>query len=245
LQPPKPRAERIQTEITRLPTLTKGRRVARFLIQLLAKILVKLCLKLEIVGLENIPREGPILTVSNHLGDADFVVGMACTPRLVDAIAKTELYYIPVLGKLMDLYGVIWIHRGQPDRRAIRAALQALEEGRNVIIAPEGRESLTGSLEEGTQGAAYIAWKANVPIQPATITGTENSRIYNNLKRLRRTKVTLTIGKTFILTPETDRTKAIQNGTDRIMQALASQLPKEYQGAYAGKVEAENGSGHP
>ena len=57
----------------------------------------------------------------------------------------------------MDWYGTIWVHRGRPDRRALRAALNGLAEGRMLAIAPEGRESISGELEQGTDGAAYIA----------------------------------------------------------------------------------------
>ena len=72
-------------------------------------------------------------------------------------LTKIELYEIPLLGKVLDLYGVIWVRRGQPDRRALRAVMEAMDDKRMVAIAPEGRESLTGALEEGTGGAAYLA----------------------------------------------------------------------------------------
>src|SRR4030067_146028 len=117
------------------------------------------------------------MVVSNHLGDADLIVGMAYSPYEVEILSKAELYDYPILGKLMDAYGVIWVHRGQPDRRALRAALEALRQGRVVGIAPEGRESLTGSLEEGTGGAAYLALKADGPILPVTFTGTQKATV--------------------------------------------------------------------
>ena len=55
---------------------------------------------------------------------------------------------------------MIWVHRGQPDRRAMRAALDALAEGRMVTLAPEGRQSVIGGLEEGNPGAAFLALKS-------------------------------------------------------------------------------------
>jgi len=171
--------------------------------------------------------------VTNHLGDADLLVGMAYAPFEVEILSKAELYDYPMLGKLMDAYGVIWVHRGQPDRRALRSALEALRQGRVVGIAPEGRESVTGSLEEGTGGAAYLALKADVPIIPVTFTGTENQRIYANLKRLRKTRVTMTVGCQFRLEDQSGRRQAIDAGTQKIMQTLAEQLPPEYHGVYA------------
>jgi 1-acyl-sn-glycerol-3-phosphate acyltransferase len=183
-------------------------------------------------GLENFPRQGPALVVVNHLGDADIVLGLAVLPAPIDALAKMEMYDFPIIGKLMAWYGVIWLHRGQPDRRALHAALQGFQEGRLIGIAPEGRESLTGSLEEGTAGAAFLALKGKVPLVPVTFTGTENSRIYGNLKRLRRTPVSLRVGPAFWLETGASRAAALREGTEQIMRRLAGQLPPEYRGVY-------------
>jgi 1-acyl-sn-glycerol-3-phosphate acyltransferase len=138
----------------------------------------------------------------------------------------------PVVGKLMDGYGIIWVNRGQPDRRALRAALQGLSQGRSVAIAPEGRESISGALEEGTRGAAYLALKSGVPILPVTLTGTENWRVFGNLKRFKRTAISVTVGKPFYLDAADNQQHALKQGTLKIMQMLASQLPEEYRGIY-------------
>lgn len=230
--PAKPQSERIRPEITRLPRLTMGRRLFRNFLRWFLRLLVKLCTRIQVQGLDNVPKEGPGIAVSNHLGDVDAIIGFAFAPRHTDALIKSEIYDIPILGQVLEAYGVIWVHRGQPDRRAIRAALQGLREGRIITIAPEGRESLTGALEEGTGGAAYLAWKTNAPLIPATVTGTENERIISNLKRFRRSEVTLTLGTPFYLKDDPDRRKAIDQGTLQIMQTLAAQLPPEYRGVY-------------
>jgi 1-acyl-sn-glycerol-3-phosphate acyltransferase len=193
-----------------------------------------------VTGLENLPRRGPALLVTNHLGDADFVVGLAVSPIAVDLFAKAELFDYPLLGKVLEAYGVIWIHRGQPDRRALRAALQGFDENRVIAIAPEGRESLSGALEAGTGGAAFLALKGEVSLVPITFTGTENQRIFENLKRLRRSRATVTIGLPFRLNHRSDRRNALEHSTETIMLALARQLPVEYQGVYRQKVEQGN-----
>lgn len=228
----KPRANFLRPELTSLPRLTVGRRLFRRFMHFLARVTVGLLTRYKVRGLENFPRFGPALLVINHLGDADAVLGMAFFPRQVEALAKMELYDIPVFGGVINTYGVIWVHRGYPDRRAIQAALSGLREGRLVGVAPEGRESLTGGLEEGTGGAAYIAIKTSVPIVPVTFVGTENQRIYPNLKRLRRTRVTMTVGPMFRLEQLADRREAVRLGTRVIMERLAMQLPPEHQGVY-------------
>lgn len=235
--PPKPKAEVIRPEITFAPRFTIGRQLARWGIKCLTRFLVWMWLKLRVNGLENIPEKGPALLVFNHLGDADAVVLVATVPVTVEGFGKSELYDYPLLGWIMRAYGVIWLHRGTADRRALRAALQMLGEGRFFGIAPEGRESLSGSLEEGTEGAAYLALKTGVPIIPITFTGTENSRIYGNMKRLRRTIVTLTVGRAFHLQAKGNHREALHEGTIQIMRVLARQLPEEYRGVYGGGGE--------
>jgi 1-acyl-sn-glycerol-3-phosphate acyltransferase len=208
----------------------------------LARLLVASLTRTSITGLRKLPARGPALLVFNHLGDADLVVWAAHTPLMVEAMGKAELYDFPVLGSLMEAYGVIWVHRGQPDRNALRAVFEALAEGRMVAIAPEGRESLTGSLEAGTGGAAYLALKAGVPVVPITFTGTENWRVYGNLKRLRRTRITVTVGEPFVLAPLEDFKEAVERGTQVIMQTLAAQLPEGYRGIYGLETEGESAS---
>ena len=243
--PPKPVSGGSRPELTRLPDLTVWRRAFRWVILWKLRLFVHLCARCRVSGVENLPRQGAALLVSNHLGDADLVVGLAFSPKPVEVISKAEMYDYPVIGKLMDAYGVIWVHRGQPDRRALRAALQALSQGRSVAIAPEGRESLSGALEEGTRGAAYLALQAGVPVLPVTLTGTENRRVYSNLKRFRRTEISLTIGQPFYLDPADDQRHAVQQGTQKIMRRLADQLPEEYRGFYRsdhsdGMLESED-----
>ena len=241
---PKPRSPVIHPGISRLPRLTIWRKAFRRFIIALARLAVWLFTRPRIVGFEQVPQRGPALVVSNHLGDADLVVGLALSPVHVDALAKAELYDFPVLGKLLDAYGVIWVHRGQPDRHALRASLDGLRQGRLVAIAPEGRESVTGALEQGTEGAAYLALTAGVPVIPLTFTGTENARIYGNLKRLRKTDVSMTVGPPFRLDELPDRQQAIEQGTQKIMGALAGQLPPEYRGMYASLVTINKGPLH-
>lgn len=228
----KPRASQVRPELTDLPALTPWRKIIRRILVWVLRLLVRLLTRVTIYGAENRPKKGPVLVVSNHLGDADLLVGMALSVTPPDAVAKAELHDLPILGWLMDLYGLILIHRGQPDRRALRVVLDGLKEGRIIAIAPEGRESLTGALEEGTHGAAYLALKAGVPLIPVTFTGSENARLYPNLKAWRRTEITMTVGLPFRLEELSDRHQAIHQGTQKIMRTLAAQLPPEYRGVY-------------
>ena len=234
---PKPVAEIWKPELVRLPQMTYPRRLFRSFAHGLIKLVAKICLKVTVTGMENFPQQGPLLVVINHLGDSDVPALISTFPFPPDALGKIELYDLPILGKLMDWYGVIWLHRGQADTRALRAALKGFAEGRIIIIAPEGRYSLTGVLEEGTGGAAFLAYKSGAEILPIAVTGTENENVYGYLKKFRRAAVHVTVGKMFKLAEQAEsRQEAVALGTSQIMQALAELLPEKYRGAYSSKT---------
>jgi 1-acyl-sn-glycerol-3-phosphate acyltransferase len=232
LSPPKPVSEVWRPELTRLPRLHSARRCYRAYWRGVCNLLITVLTKRTVEGLENFPRKGPALVVVNHLGDADGPLLVSSLPASLDALGKIELHDFPILGKLMDWYGIIWLHRGRPDRRAIKAALDGFAERRFILIAPEGRYSLIGGLEEGQHGAAFLAFKADVPIIPVVVIGTENAHVYGHLKRLQRAPVTLRIGKAFRLSQQADRREVMREGTEQIMEALANLLPEAYRGSY-------------
>lgn len=244
--PPKPVSEIWRPELVRLPPRTLGRRLFRRCARWIVRLIVSLWLRPQVSGLENLPSQGPALIVINHLGDVDGLVIFSLLPPIeFDALAKIELRNIRFVGWFLETYGVIWVHRGRPDRRAISAALEGLRRGGFVALAPEGRESLTGALEQGTAGAAFLALKADAPIVPIVITGTQNERFFAALKRLRRIPVTVTVGKPFRLEAAGDRRAALRRGTDRIMQRLAQLLPPEYRGVHTSLPASPARESHP
>jgi 1-acyl-sn-glycerol-3-phosphate acyltransferase len=230
---PKPIADVWRPDLVALPQLTFRRRAFRFFFRGFSKLLIRLTMRTKITGLENFPRHGPAIVAFNHLGDADAILLFATLPfSPIEGIGKIELYEHWLVGPVFRAYGIIWVHRGRPDRRAIRAALDGLAQGRMVALAPEGRQSVTGALEQGEQGAAFLALKSGAPIVPVALTGLENTHVFGHLKRWKRAPASLTVGKPFFLKEDADRQKMIREGTQQIMEALASLLPESYRGYY-------------
>ncbi len=230
--PPKPITEIWKPDLVALPRLTFARRLFRQIGRGLVKLLTFLFLDVMVTGMENFPKKGPALVVINHLGDADSVLLGASIPYMIEAMGKIELNDHWFVGPIFRAYGIIWVHRGRPDRKALRAALDGLAEGRIIVIAPEGRQSVIGGLEEGNEGAAFLALKSGAPILPIAMTGTENNNVFGNMKRLKRTRVTLSVGKPFFVIDGADRQATLHEGTQQIMKSLARLLPESYRGNY-------------
>jgi len=230
--PPKPITDVWRPDLVALPQLTVARRLFRQLLRGLFQLVTFFTMRATVTGMENFPKRGPALIVFNHLGDADAVLMGASIPLTIDGMGKIELNDHWLVGPVFNAYGIIWVHRGRPDRKAMRAALDGLAQGRMVMLAPEGRQSVIGGLEEGNGGAAFLAIKSGAPIVPIAMTGTENSNIFKHLKQFKRAPVTLIVGKPFYLQEQADRQATLRAGTRQIMESLASLLPESYRGSY-------------
>jgi 1-acyl-sn-glycerol-3-phosphate acyltransferase len=196
-------------------------------------ILFKMLLKLEIVGLENVPSEGPFILMITHTNFLDPALAGGVMPREVVMMSKVENFWHPILGIIVRLYGAFPVRRGEVDRQAIRRSLEVLAGGEVLLMAPEGTRSGHGRLQRGHDGMTFIALRANVPILPMAIIGGE--RFWSNLSRLRRTPVKIVIGKVFRFSsgPERVGREIMSRMTEEGMYQLASLLPPERRGVYS------------
>lgn len=208
-------------------------RVARGVVGVLLRILARL----RVEGRENIPRHGPFILVTNHLHWLDSPVVAVVFPyrTYVFAGEKWEKHWL--LGPFFHSLGAIFVRRGEVDRQALRQALDLLQGGGVLGMAPEGTRSKTGGLQPGRTGAAYLAYRAGVPILPVASTGQE--KVFPALRRLRRATVRVVIGAPFY--PPAVEGKAssteVRNFTDEIMYRLAAMLPPGYRGVYRDVAE--------
>lgn len=127
----------------------------------------------RVFGLEKIPKQGPLIIVSNHASDFDPPLLSNCVQRPVAYMAKEELFQIPVLKQVITMYGAYPVKRGSPDRSAIRAAMNSLNRGWAVGIFITGTRTPDGRVTAPKLGAAMIAAKTQVPLLPVSLWGTE------------------------------------------------------------------------
>jgi 1-acyl-sn-glycerol-3-phosphate acyltransferase len=129
----------------------------------------------------------------------------------------------------------VWLNRFEADYAALREILKRMEDGGMMVIAPEGTRSKSEALQEGKMGVAFLASKSGYPVVPVALTGTEDRLVVENLKRLRRTHMTATVGEPFLIEiPNSKgREQAMRRATDEIMCQIAALLPEKYRGVYA------------
>ncbi len=201
----------------------------------LVRLLVRLLSRLEVEGLEYVPDEGPYLLVTNHLHWLDPPVIMAIYPHraYMFSAAKRETHWF--FGPLFRSLDAIFVHRGEVDRKALRQALAVLDGGGVLGMAPEGTRSMTGAMQRGHGGAAYLAYRAGVRLIPVVITGQE--KMFASLRRFRRARVRVVYAPPFEPPPVPSGERAgateIRAFTEEIMYHLAAMLPPEYRGVYA------------
>jgi 1-acyl-sn-glycerol-3-phosphate acyltransferase len=117
-------------------------------------------------GVERVPEAGGAVIAANHLNAIDHpLVGLVC-PRPVYFISKAELLEIPVVGEMFTWAGTFPVHRGEPDRSALRHASDLVRAGKVVCFHVEGTRQRTGQPGAARRGAAMVAIQGGVPIVP-------------------------------------------------------------------------------
>lgn len=160
----------------------------------------------EIRGLENIPKTNFILA-SNHLSYFDVLAdGYLLVPRRFSFIGQVDKYN--GIAKLFIrlayfIFGVIPLDRNSQKSRAevIGKAIKALNEGKILVIYPEGTRSLDGKIQEGKKGLAKVFLKTGRPILPVALLGTVEAG--RRLKKM----VRINIGKPLYFEAEFEKAK--------------------------------------
>jgi 1-acyl-sn-glycerol-3-phosphate acyltransferase len=207
----------------------------RNILRTIIRLLFNLIARVEASGYEHLPKEGNFVIATNHLGIVDAPLAFYALDRwdlfvLIGEKWKKNRFF-RWLGKYFNF---IYIDRFNPDIKALRKVMALMDEGKNLVIAPEGTRSRTGALIEGKPGVSYLATRLGQPIVPVAISGTEDKVIFGNLKRLRRSHIVLKAGPAFTLPPlpRENRDVVLRQYTDEIMCRIAALLPEQYRGVY-------------
>ena len=122
-------------------------------------------LDFEIEGLDHLRQQRPAIFVFNHQSLLDSMVLAHLLREDVVAMCKQEMADIPVIGRLLRQADTIFVDRDESDQRQVlQRALEVLDSGRSLVIAPEGSRSTLGNIQPFKHGAFFLARKAGVPI---------------------------------------------------------------------------------
>lgn len=126
----------------------------------------------EVEGMENIPEE-TALFVGNHQGNFDIPIILSQLGPLKSIVAKKETADIPGIKQWMEHFDCIFMDRGNPRQslQSLNRAQELLEQGRSVIIFPEGTRSKGPAMLEFKPGALRCAVKAKTLIVPFAVDG--------------------------------------------------------------------------
>ncbi len=203
-----------------------------YVVRWLTRILLFLFTRWKVEGKENVPQQGPLLIVANHLSLADPPLLGVSINRKKMFMAKKELFRSRFSSYFVRNYGAFPVHRGVLDRESFSQAEHWLTQGMALVMFPEGKRSKNAQLQPAFPGSARIASRIGAPILPVGISGTE--KIKGKTWWLRRPRITVTIGRPFYLPTASNKLNRLELNhlTNSIMTHIAELLPAEYRGNY-------------
>jgi putative phosphoserine phosphatase/1-acylglycerol-3-phosphate O-acyltransferase len=189
--------------------------------------------KFEIQGTDNIPADGPAIVVFNHRSYFDSSAinfTLAKTNRPARFLGKKEVFDTPIVGRLSTMMGGIRVDRGTGSDEPLERAIQALDAGEMVSMAPQGTIPRGPAFFEtelkGRWGAARLAHATKAPVIPVGVWGTEKvwprSQRLPNMVVSEPPLVTVRVGEPVHL-----RYRSLDADTKRIMAAISDLLPPE------------------
>lgn len=207
------------------------RRIFRFGIW---NLLYRFWFRLYVEGWENIPAQGPVILMGNHISALDPVVMISFYPdRDIVPLAKVEAWDQFFLRYFVRHWGAIPTVRGKADLSALKEALAVIQSGDIAMLYAEGTRGRAG-LQRGEEGSAYLAAKCGASVVPVGIWGTRDFPHYW-FGEFQRMPVYIRFGRPFRFKQSGKRIPLDQLGqmTNEAMYRIAALLPPEWRGIYS------------
>ncbi|MFC2168188.1 lysophospholipid acyltransferase family protein [Acidobacteriota bacterium] len=184
-------------------------------------ILYKIFFRLQVIGRENIPLEGGFILASNHASFLDPPALAVASPRVLSFMALEGLFRIPLFGRFIASLNAIPVKSKSSDLKSLRQAISELSSGGVLNIFPEGIRSPNGELGKPLRGIGLLAVKADVPIVPAFIKGS-NKALPVHSKLIRPKKIKVYFGRPFL-----PKEMSTQSSNKDLYQAIAARTMDE------------------
>ena len=195
--------------------------------------IVKLWVK-KINGIENMPEDKNFIMAANHASYLDhWIISSILIPhtnKKLHYLAKKEHFDTFFQRIIHKWFGAIPLDRDTGGADALKWALKALKEGKNIGIYPEGTRTLTGKMQRAKTGVARLALGSKAPILPIGLIGTfkimPKGQHYPKLKR-----ATVNIGKLMYFNEyygKENDPETLRLVTTKIMKEIAKLSKQEY-----------------
>jgi 1-acyl-sn-glycerol-3-phosphate acyltransferase len=157
------------------------------------EVFCRVWFRVEIKGRHHVPSSGPYVIAPVHRSIVDTLLAGCLTHRRIRFMGKDSLWKYRWAGSFFSSLGAFPVHRGTPDREALRRCEEALRAGEPVVLFPEGTRQSGPTVQPLFEGAAFVAARTGVPILPVGIGGSEWA-MTKGKKRIRRVKVAMVVG---------------------------------------------------
>jgi 1-acyl-sn-glycerol-3-phosphate acyltransferase len=217
----------------RFPVRSDGRRPWRYrIVSFLCRVVLRTWFGRDLVidGRENVPRDGPLLVVSNHLSNIDPTLFGGYAPGAFFCITKQELFKNRFFAWVLAGCNCFPVDRGSADRWALRTSLDILAARGRLLIFVEGTRATAPGMKQAEAGVGFLARRSGARVLPVAVWGTEQA-LPRGRRLPRRVPIRMVFG--------TPVDVALPEGrgddgaiADQIARRVAALLPPEYRGVY-------------
>jgi 1-acyl-sn-glycerol-3-phosphate acyltransferase len=180
-----------------------------------------------VVGRENLPQTTPYILAPVHRSYIDTLLAGYLTSRRLRFMGKSGVFAKPWAARLFSSLGGFPVRRGMPDREALAAGQRALADGEPLVLFPEGRRGEGPVLGPLLNGPAFLALRANVPIVPLGIGGSQRSMPVGS-NRVRPVKIYLVVGRPIWPPPKPATGRVPRSTVDELTARLEVSLQQVF-----------------
>jgi 1-acyl-sn-glycerol-3-phosphate acyltransferase len=202
---------------------TPGRRLWYDFVRGVVAWFCRLYWRIGVAGTDHVPRSGPFILAPVHRSNVDTPLVCAVTSRRLRYMGKDSMWKFAWSAKFFDSLGGFPVHRGEPDRQALRTCEVVLAAGEPLVVFPEGTRQAGPIIEHVFDGVAYLALKTGAPIVPVGIGGSEGA-MPKGARFIKPVKIVLLVGEPLVpKTPEPGERvprRAVRELTEELTGAL-------------------------
>jgi 1-acyl-sn-glycerol-3-phosphate acyltransferase len=188
--------------------------------------------RVRVRGLEHIPADGAFILSPVHRSNIDTPLVALMGKRLVRFMGKDTMWKYRFSDWFFTSMGGFPVHRGTPDRHALRSCEKLLADGQALVIFPEGTRRSGPVVAEVFEGPAYLSGKLQVPIVPVGIGGSEGA-MPKGSKGIRPVKVSIVVGEPIPPPPRTESGRVGRSAIRAHTEALKQRLQELFDEAQA------------